>query len=140
MCPSDFDFNDCQNLTGQIMCYWTEEQVDNLEWDIKTENETKNLPHGPKVDIDDNTRYLNITLDNSIQPIFNCTAMLPTSFLLGFCLLTGARHQTVFRTWRWCEVPSTRTRPQVVDCFYKHILQVGKKCMSSILGATIVQV
>ena len=61
VCPSDFDFNDCQNLTGQIMCYWTEEQVDNLEWDIKTENETKNLPHGPKVDIDDNTRYyLNI--------------------------------------------------------------------------------
>ena len=72
VCPSDFDFNDCQNLTGQIMCYWTEEQVDNLEWDIKTENETKNLPHGPKVDIDDNTRYyLNIRLDTSKQPIFN---------------------------------------------------------------------
>ena len=71
MCPSDFDFNDCQNLTGQIMCYWTEEQVDNLEWDIKTENETKNLPHGPKVDIDDNTRYLNIRLDTYMQPIFN---------------------------------------------------------------------
>ena len=132
MCPSDFDFNDCQNLTGQIMCYWTEEQVDNLEWDIKTENETKNLPHGPKVDIDDNTRYyLNIRLDTSKQPIFNSFFWLSVliwldaklTFVPGFCLLTGAPHQTVFRTWRWCEVPSTRTRPQVADCFYKHISQ-----------------
>ena len=40
------------------MCYWTEEKVDNLEWDIKTLNETKNMPHGPKTGADDNTRFL----------------------------------------------------------------------------------
>ena len=58
VCPADFDFNDCEKLTGDVMCYWTEEKVDNLEWDIKTLNQTKEMPHGPKTGADDNTRFL----------------------------------------------------------------------------------
>ena len=60
VCPQDFDFNDCEKKTGDAMCYWTEEKVDNLEWVIKTLNETKKMPHGPddNTGADDNTRFL----------------------------------------------------------------------------------